>query len=172
MTALPLHTHPPPPSPAGAQLQHSPFNYSRLIFLFLVPLAFLPARHGRFRGEREVPDRVPGRGGAHQGAADPQLPQASDHLVQRRAQDPRQQPHVSRLSPRLGPAGRPARVFRTGEDSRLSSICLLTHRARAGRKVYEQILVQSPCSSAQRCPAIKQVIILPLLTLQAGVIEG
>lgn len=53
---------------------------------------------------------------------------------------------------------------------RFPSICLHTP-CQSQTEVYEQILVQSPSSSAKLDPVIKQVIIAPLLTLQA-VIEG
>lgn len=58
------------------------FPHRHFIFPFPVTLLF-SARYGWFRGGREVSDRVPGRGRAHQGAADPQLPETSGHLVQR-----------------------------------------------------------------------------------------
>lgn len=82
------------------------FSHQPLMFYFLLLVTFVfSARYGGICGGREVSDCLPGRGRAHQGAADPQLPKTSDHLVQRWAENSLQQPHVSVLSPRLGPVG-------------------------------------------------------------------
>lgn len=84
------------------------FSHQPLMFYFLFLVTFVfSARYGGICGGREVSDCLPGRGRAHQGAADPQLPKTSDHLVQRWAENSLQQPHVSVLSPRLGPFGGP-----------------------------------------------------------------
>lgn len=100
MTALLLH-------PLGGRTLPT-FSHQPPMFYFSLSCYFLfpPARYGGICGGREVSDCLPGRGRAHQGAADPQLPKTSDHLVQRWAENSLQQPHVSVLSPRLGPFGR------------------------------------------------------------------
>lgn len=158
------------------------FSHQPLMFYFLCLVIFVfSARYGGICGGREVSDCLPGRGRAHQGAADPQLPKTSDHLVQRWAENSLRQPHVSVLSPRLGPFGGPefrnagllrsiSQTWEFNTVGRFPSICLHTP-CQSQTEVYEQILVQRPCSSAKLYPVIKQVIISPLLTLQA-VIEG
>lgn len=158
------------------------FSHQPLMFYFLFLVTFVfSARYGGICGGREVSDSLPGRRRAHQGAAYPQLPKTSDHLVQRWAENSLQQPHVSVLSPRLGLFGGPefrsagllrsiGQTWEFNTVGRFPSICLHTP-CQSKTEVYEQILVQSLCSSAKLYPVIKQVIISPLLTLQA-VIEG
>lgn len=70
------------------------FLFCPLTFPVLPDLCSLFLRHGRLCGGRTVSGGVPGGGGVDLPPTNPQLSTARDHMVQRRAQDPPQQPHV------------------------------------------------------------------------------